>query len=90
MNHSDSFSQRPLRNTLLACLYIAYVVGVSAGLFFLNALLCLTIYAAVPKPAGEQLASQLGQSFYFLAPILLLLVEWNLLDRLQRLFDRQG
>ncbi len=90
MKPSDSFTQRPLRNTLSVCLYIAFVVGVSAGLLFLNALLCLTIYAAVPKPRSEPLALQLGQVFFFVAPILLLLVQWNLLDRLQRLFDRHG
>lgn len=90
MNHSDSYTQRPLLSTLSVCLYIAFVVSVSVGLLFVNALLCLTIYAAIPKPPSEALATQLGQLFYFVVPILLLLVQWNLLDRLQRLFDRHG
>ncbi len=91
MNQSrGSFTQHPLLNTLSVCLYIVFVVSVSAGLLFVNALLCLTIFAAVPKPFGEPLTSQLGQIFFFGAPILLLLVQWNLLDRLQRLFDRHG
>lgn len=90
MTRRDSFTERPLISTLSLCLYIAFVVSVSAGLLFINALLCLTIYAAIPKPGGDAVASQLGQLFYFVAPVLLLWVQWNLLDRLQRLFDRQG
>ena len=64
MNDSNSFTQHPLRNTLSVCLYITFVVIVSAGLLFVNALLCLTIYAAIPKPSGEVLASKLGQLFF--------------------------
>lgn len=86
MDPVDSFTEQPLRSALSGCLYAAFVVSVSVGLLLVNALLCLTIYGAVPKLGSDEVTSRLGQLFFFVAPVLLLLVEWNLLDRLQRLF----
>ncbi len=83
---SESLAERPVASAASGCLYAAYVVLLSAGLLFLNALFCLTIYAALPKNGDEQIVSRIGQMFFFIAPILLLIVEWNLLDRVQRLF----
>lgn len=85
---TDPVSERPIANAASGCLYAAYVVALSAGMLFLNALLCLTIYAALPKPGDEQIVSRIGQMFFFVAPIVLLIVEWNLLDRVGRLFRR--
>ncbi len=82
----DSFTERPITSSLSGCLYAAFVVFVSTGMLLVNAVLCLTIYAALPKYDNEQISSRIGQLFFFVAPILLLIVEWNLLDRLQRLF----
>jgi glycine cleavage system regulatory protein len=90
MDQVDSFTERPVRSALSGCLYATFVVSVSVSLLLVNALLCLTIYGAIPKSGSEALTSRLGQLFFFVAPILLLLVQWNLLDRLQRLFNRQG
>lgn len=90
MEPVDSFTERPVRSALSGCLYATFVVSVSVGLLLVNALLCLTIYAAIPKSGNEALTSRLGQLFFFIAPVLLLLVQWNLLDRLQRLFSRRG
>ncbi len=85
----DSVADRPLQSALSGCLYVAFVVAVSVFLLLVNALLCLTIYGAVPKPDNDALVSRVGQLFFFVAPVLLLIVEWNLLDRLQRLFRSQ-
>lgn len=90
INESDSFRERPVRSALSGCLYVGLVVVTSIGLLLVNALLCLTIYGAVPKPGNEELVARIGQMFFFVAPVLLLIVEWNLLDRLQRLFHRRA
>ncbi len=90
MEQVDSFAERPVRSALSGCLYATFVVSVSVGLLLANALLCVTIYGAIPKSGSEALTSRLGQLFFFVAPVLLLLVQWNLLDRLQRLFSRRG
>lgn len=68
------------------CLYVTFVVAVSAGFMLVNALLCVTIYSAIPKGGDDEVFARGGQLFFFIAPVVLLLVEWNLLDRLQRLF----
>jgi uncharacterized membrane protein YwaF len=85
-NDRDSFSERPLTSALSGCLYALFVVVASVSMLFVNALLCLTIYSAVPKPGNEEIVARIGQLFFFIAPLLLLILEWNLLDRLQRLF----
>ena len=85
-NDRDSFSERPLTSALSGCLYAMFVVLISVAMLFVNALLCLTIYAAIPKSGNEEVMARIGQLFFFIAPLLLLILEWNLLDRLQRLF----
>lgn len=72
------------------CLYAAYVVALSAGLLFINALVCLGIFSQLPLPEDEQIASRVGQLMFFVIPLVMLLVEWNLLDRLQRLFRSEA
>ena len=86
----DSRGERPLSNTASGCLYASVVVAVSAGLLFLNALLCLSIYAVLPKQGDQNMIARAGQMFFFVAPIVLLVIEWNLLDRIQRLFRSSG
>ncbi len=86
INDADSFAERPVRSALSGCFYVAFVVVVSVGLLLVNALLCLTIYGAVPKPNNEEVVARVGQLFFYVAPVLLLILEWNLLDRLNRLF----
>lgn len=89
-DEKDFYTERPLASTASGCMYSFYVVALSAGLLFINALLCLTIYAAMPKHRDEQIASRIGQMYFFVVPVILLIVEWNLLDRLQRLFRRNS
>lgn len=85
----DTFEDRPLVNAASGCLYAAYVVAISGGLLFLNALFCLSVYPLLPKANSEEVSSRIGQMFYFIVPVLLLVVEWNLYDRIQRLFRRE-
>ena len=82
----DSGRERPLANVASGCLYAFYVVALSAGMLFVNALFCLTIYSAIPKIDDEQFAPRIGQLFFFTVPLIMLVIEWHLLDRLQRLF----
>ena len=89
INDNDSFAERPVRSALSGCFYVAFVVSVSIGLVLVNSLLCVTIYSAIPKPNNDEMTARVGQLFFFVAPVLLLIVQWNLLDRLQRLFRRQ-
>lgn len=85
-NPSNNSGETPLVNITSGCLYAVYVVGLSAGMLFLNALFCLMIYSLLPKPDNEQMASRVGQLFFFIVPLVMLIVEWNLLDRVRRLF----
>jgi hypothetical protein len=71
---------------LSGCLYALFVIALSGCMLLVNSLLCLTIYAALPKFDNQELSSRLGQLFFFVTPIALLIVEWDLLDRVQRLF----
>jgi hypothetical protein len=83
---NDSQKERPFTAAISGCLYAALVITVSAGMLLTNAFLCLTIYAAIPKYGNEDLTSRLGQLFFIVAPVILMVVEWNLLDRVNYLF----
>lgn len=85
-DHLKASRESPLANVASGCLYAVYVVGLSAGMLFVNALFCLSIYPTLPKPDDEQWASRVGQLFFFTVPLIMLVIEWHLLDRLQRLF----
>ena len=78
-----------LTGALSGGLYVLFVICLSGGMMLINAFLCLTIYAAIPKPENEELSARAGQMFFFVAPVLLMLLEWNLLDRVQRLFSNR-
>lgn len=85
-HEDDMFTERPVVSALSGCSYAIFVIGVSAVMLLVNALFCLAIYSALPKSGNEQIASRIGQLFYFIVPVLLMIVEWNVLDRLGRLF----
>ena len=87
---SRLFSEDAATSTLSGCLYATFVILVSGGMLLVNAFLCLSIYAALPKYENEAISSRVGQLFFFVAPVMLMVVEWNLLDRVQRLFGRQS
>lgn len=82
----DSFTTRPVVSVTSSFLYAVYVVGLSGFLLFLNALFAISVFAALPKPASEDTTARVGQLFFFIVPLLLLILEWNLLDRVHRLF----
>ncbi len=87
---TDAAGELPLTSAASGCLYASFVVVVSAGLLFVNALFCWTVYAVFPKPADENVAARIGQMFFFIVPVLMLVIEWHLLDRIQRLFRKSG
>lgn len=85
---TDLFQDQPITSAFSGCMYATFVIGVSAALLLMNALLCLTVFSAMPQFSNAEIAARVGQVFYFIAPVILLIVEWNLIDRLQRLFSR--
>ena len=87
-------SQSRLMNALSATLYAAFIVGVSAMMLILNAVLCLSAHSAFTLIAPDsitmnpEIAPRASQMFYFIAPVILMVLEWTLLDRLFRLFNK--
>ncbi len=86
----ESTSERPFTGAVSGCLYAVAVIALSGGMLLVNAFLCLTVYSAFPKYENEAIEARIGQLFFFVAPVLLMVVEWNLLDRVLRLFGRQS
>ena len=82
----EAASERPVASAASGCLYATYVTSVSAGLLFLNAIFCLTVFASLPIDHEDEMVARVGQMFFFIVPIVLLIVEWNLFDRVRRLF----
>lgn len=84
-----------LLSNLLACGgYAVYVMILSGMMLVLNAVLCLSAHSAFEQFGPDELtknavvAPRAGQLFFFIVPVLLLVLEWNLLDRLGNLFRR--
>ncbi len=84
----DLITERPIAHLASGCLYAFYIVALSGFMLFFNALVCLAVYSTIPKMAEEQIMSRIGQLIFFTLPLIMLLVEWHLLDRVQRLFRR--
>lgn len=78
--------ERPILSAASGCLYATYVIVVSGGLLFVNAIFCLTVFASLPVDHDDQVVARAAQMGFFIVPIVLLLVEWNLYDRVRRLF----
>lgn len=89
--NSTSDPQKPSQTAgaMSSCLYVLFVISLSGGMMLMNAFLCLMIYSALPKFESQEISSRVGQMYFFIAPVLLMVVEWNLLDRVQRLFVHQ-
>ena len=85
-NELKAEAERSVAGALSGCMYATFIIVISGGMLLVNAFLCLTIYAALPKIESPEIAVRVEQMFYFVAPVLLMVVEWNLLDRVQRLF----
>ena len=77
-----------------ATIYAIFVVGVSALMLVLNAVMCLSAHTAFTLFGPEfitknpEIAPRASQMFYFIAPVVLMVLEWTLLDRLFRLFNK--
>ena len=82
-------------NMIPSVLYATYVVIVSAMMLILNSIMCLSAHSALTLFGPEWLTKnptiypRASQMFYFLAPVVLMVLEWNLLDRIQRLFNSE-
>jgi hypothetical protein len=67
---------------------------ISGMMLVLNAILCLSAHSAILLFGPEWLtknpivAPRAGQLFFFIVPVALMVLEWNLLDRLGNLFRR--
>ncbi len=81
----ETLSER-LAAAFSSSLYAIFVIALSGGMLLVNAIFCLTVYAAMPKYQNAQIAAQIGQFFFFIVPVLLMVLEWHLLDRIGRLF----
>ena len=80
---------------LSSLLYATYVVVMSAMMLVLNSVMCLSAHSALTLFGPEWLTEnptiypRASQMFYFLAPVVLMVLEWKLLDRIQRLFNKE-
>ncbi|MGN6543870.1 MAG: hypothetical protein ACTHK7_02390 [Aureliella sp.] len=93
---ANSSGEEPnsLMTALSGCMFLLLVVLITTGMLIVNAVVCLSVHSAFmtfgpPKIVDDpSLAPYVGQLFYFVVPVLLTIVQWNLLDRLNRLFRR--
>lgn len=89
-SETDSFTDRPLVSALSGCMYAGFVIGTSVLMLLVNAFACLTIHSAIPDYAPEEVMSRVEQFFYFTAPVVLMVLQWNLIDRVSRMFTKTG
>lgn len=82
----DTVEQRPIVSVTSGCMYAFFVVAFSGAMIFVNALACLAAYPLFPEINNDQIGTRLGQLFFFTVPLIMLLIEWHLIDRLRRLF----
>lgn len=92
--HSSGEEPNRLATSLSGCAFLLFVLLITTGMLIVNAVVCLSVHTAFMTfgPAAivnnPSLAPYIGQLFYFLVPVLLTIIQWNLLDRLNRLFRR--
>lgn len=95
-NGIDSSGEEPnsLTTSLSGCAFLLLILVVTTGMLIVNAVVCLSVHSAFMMfgPSvivdNASLAPYIGQLFYFLVPVLLTIIQWNLLDRLNRLFRK--
>ncbi len=90
----ESKTQRQLKASnltwLAGCGFILYTLSVTALMLLVNSVICVSLHTAFRNVAPElftdhaQIATPASQMFFFLAPIVLLIIEWNWLDRFSR------
>lgn len=80
--------------SLGGCAYVLGILVFSVIMLIVNAIVCLSVYSALVSFGPPQvfnnpgISPYIGQLFFFVMPILLTLLQWNLLDRLNQLFRR--
>ncbi len=80
------------RTAATGCFYLVFLLGVTTCMLIINAIVCLSIHSALMSLGPAFLRDKtgpgphLGQLFFFIVPVVLTIVQWNLLDRLNRLF----
>jgi hypothetical protein len=84
----DSDAEPDYTGAFSAALYAGFVLAVSLAMLFLNSMLCVVIYAALPKMGGNTLAIAIQQLMYYLAPVFLTFLQWYLVDVVTRLIRR--
>ncbi|MCC6508388.1 MAG: ABC transporter ATP-binding protein [Pirellulaceae bacterium] len=93
----DDLDDQPtggLSTSMTGCGYLLFVLTVTTGMLITNAIVCLSIHSAVmsfgPKYMREPtgFGPHIAQLFFFIAPVVLTIIQWNLLDRLNRMFRR--
>lgn len=93
-NANESSDDEPgsLATSLTGCAYLLFLLAITTGMLITNAIVCLSIHSMFMSfgPAwladNASLAPHVGQLFFFLVPIVLTILQWNLLDRLDRMF----
>jgi hypothetical protein len=74
------------------CGFLLYFLAVTTGMLIVNAIVCLSIHSAVMSFGPQYmrdtsgLGPHLAQLFFYIVPVVLTVLQWNLLDRLNRLF----
>ncbi len=75
-------------------LYLSFVLLATTAMLIINAVVCMSMFSVFvdlgPETVmkNQSLAPHLRQLFYFVVPVVLTILEWNLFDRLNRLFRR--
>ena len=91
-NNSSGEEPNSLITSAGGCAYLLVVLLITTCMLIINAIVCLSIHSAFMSLGPEwlvgnaSLAPHVGQLFFFLVPVLLTIIQWNLLDRLDRLF----
>lgn len=84
-----------LGSSVSGCGYLLFVLAVTTVMLIINAIVCLSIHSAVMSFGPEYMQDKAGlgphiaQLFFFIVPVLLTILQWNLLDRLNRLMRRR-
>lgn len=78
------------------CAFVFLTISVTAFMLVINAVLCLSIHSTIRTHAqtlfadNPNVANPISQLFFFIGPTLLTIIQWNLLDRIIRLFRTTG
>ena len=95
--YADSSEKEPsgILVSLGGCIYLLSVLVATLCMLIVNAIVCLSVHSAL-KSLGSQswvndptLAPFVYQLFFFVVPVLLTIIQWNLYDRLNRIFGRR-